>query len=98
MVTDAYSLAHLSDVNLFIVRSDKTNKTFFKKLCAQLKVDNLPHMYSILNDVVDDGSRYSNYKLYKYAYLIGNSYGYGAKKKKGEAEKYFHYYEDDTEI
>jgi len=100
MVTDAYSLAHLSDVNLFIVRSDKTNKTFFKKLSTQLKVDNLPHMYSILNDVVDDGSRYSNYKLYKYAYLIGNSYGYGSnfKKKKGEAEKYFHYYEDDTEI
>jgi capsular exopolysaccharide synthesis family protein len=98
MVTDAYSLAHLSDVNLFIVRSEKTNKTFFKKLCAQLKVDNLPHMYSILNDVVDDGSRYSNYKLYKYAYLIGNSYGYGARKKKGEAEKYFHYYEDDTEL
>ena len=100
MVTDAYSLAHLSDVNLFIVRNAKTNKTFFKKLSTQLKVDNLPHMYSILNDVVDDGSRYSNYKLYKYAYLIGNSYGYGysSKKKKGEAEKYFHYYEDDTEI
>jgi tyrosine-protein kinase Etk/Wzc len=100
MVTDAYSLAHLSDVNLFVVRNAKTNKTFFKKLCTQLKVDNLPHMYSILNDIVDDGSRYSNYKLYKYAYLIGNSYGYGysSKKKKGEAEKYFHYYEDDTEI
>jgi len=49
---------------------------------------------------MDDGSRYSNYKLYKYAYLIGNSYGYGysRNKKKGEAEKYFHYYEDDTEI
>lgn len=100
MVTDAYSLAHLSDVNLFIVRNDKTNKTFFKKISYQLKLDNLPHMYSILNDVVDDGSRYSNYKVYKYAYLIGNSYGYGykTKKKKGEAEKYFHYYEDDTEI
>ena len=101
MVTDAYSLAHLSDVNLFVVRNAKTNKTFFKKLSTQLKVDNLPHIYSILNDVMDDGSRYSNYKLYKYAYLIGNSYGYGyssKKKKKGEAEKYFHYYEDDTEI
>jgi len=100
MVTDAYSLAHLSDVNLFVVRNGKTNKTFFKKLCSQLKMDNLPHMYTVMNDVVDDGSRYSNYKLYKYAYLIGNSYGYGysSKKKKGEAEKYFHYYEDDTEI
>jgi capsular exopolysaccharide synthesis family protein len=100
MVTDAYSLAHLSDVNLFVVRNGKTNKTFFKKLANQLKMDNLPHLYTVLNDIVDDGSRYSNYKLYKYAYLIGNSYGYGYsnKKKKGEAEKYFHYYEDDTEI
>ncbi|MDD4970191.1 MAG: polysaccharide biosynthesis tyrosine autokinase [Paludibacter sp.] len=100
MVTDAYSLAHLSDVNLFVVRNGKTNKTFFKKLCSQLKMDNLPNLYTVMNDVVDDGSRYSNYKLYKYAYLIGNSYGYGysSRKKKGEAEKYFHYYEDDTEI
>ena len=100
MVTDAYSLAHLSDVNLFVVRNGKTNKTFFKKLANQLKMDNLPHLYTVLNDIVDDGSRYSNYKLYKYAYLIGNSYGYGYSnmKKKGEAQKYFHYYEDDTEI
>jgi len=99
MVTDAYSLAHLSDVNLFVVRNGKTNKTFYKKLSAQLKLDSLPHLYSILNDVVDDGSRYSKYKLYKYAYLFGYSYGYtSTKRKKGEAEKYFHYYEDDTEI
>ncbi|MDP4239616.1 MAG: polysaccharide biosynthesis tyrosine autokinase [Bacteroidota bacterium] len=98
MVTDAYSLAHLSDVNLFVIRNGKTNKTFFKKLCAQLKLDSLPNLYSILNDVEDDGSRYSKYKLYKYAYLFGYSYGYTSNNKKGEAEKYFHYYEDDTEI
>ena len=98
MVTDAYSLAHLSDVNLFVVRNDKTNKTFFKKLSNQLKIDNLPHVYTILNDVIDDGSRYSKYKLYKYAYMYGYTYGYTSKNKKAEAEKQFHYYEDDTEI
>ena len=98
MVTDAYSLAHLSDVNLFIVRNEKTNKTFFKKLSAQLKQDNLPHVYSILNDVIEDGNRYSKYKLYKYAYMYGYTYGYTSKKKKSEMEKNFHYYEDDTEI
>jgi hypothetical protein len=81
-----------------VVRNGKTNKTFYKKLSAQLKLDSLPHLYSILNDVVDDGSRYSKYKLYKYAYLFGYSYGYTSKRKKGETEKYFHYYEDDTEI
>lgn len=98
MVTDAYSLAHLSDVNLFVVRSGKTNKPFFKKLCAQLKMDNLPNVNNVLNDVVDDGTRYSRYKLYKYAYLYDYSYGYNRKKKKGEPDKYLHYYEDDSEI
>jgi capsular exopolysaccharide synthesis family protein len=98
MVTDAYSLASISDVNLFVVRNGKTNKSFFKKLTAQLKQDNIPHMFTIINDVVDDGSRYSKYKLYKYAYLFGYSYGYTSNRKKEDAEKYFHYYEDDTEI
>ena len=98
MVTDAYSLAHLSDVNLFVVRNSKTNKTFFKKLSAQLKIDNLPNIYTVLNDVLDDGSRYSRYKLYKYAYLFGYSYGYANKKRKGDADKYLHYYEDDSEL
>ncbi|NDP22436.1 MAG: polysaccharide biosynthesis tyrosine autokinase [Paludibacter sp.] len=98
MVTDAYSLASLSDVNLFVVRNAKTNKSFFKKLVSQLKLDNIPHMFTIINDVVDDGSRYSKYKLYKYAYLFGYSYGYTTKRKQDKAEKYFHYYEDDTEI
>lgn len=98
MVTDAYSLASLSDVNLFIVRNNKTNKSFFKKLAAQLKLDNISNMFSIINDVVDDGSKYSKYKLYKYAYLFGYTYGYSNKSKKNESDKYFHYYEDDTEI
>jgi len=98
MVTDAYSIASLSDVNLFVVRNGKTNKSFYKKLSAQLKLDNIPNMYTIINDVLDDGSRYSKYKLYKYAYLFGYSYGYTTRRKKNESEKYFHYYEDDTEI
>jgi len=98
MVTDAYSLAQYSDVNLFVVRNGKTNKTFFKKLCAQLKLDNIPQLYTVLNDVLDDESKYTKYKLYKYAYLFGFSYGYTSKKKKSDAEKYFHYYQDDTEI
>ena len=98
MVTDAYSLAQHSDVNLFVVRNGKTNKTFYKKLCSQLKLDNIPQLYTVLNDVLDDESKYTKYKLYKYAYLFGFSYGYTSKKKKGDAEKYFHYYQDDTEI
>lgn len=98
VVTDAYSLALLSDVNIFIVRNGKTNKTFFKKLCTQLKLDKLPNMYTVINDVIADGGKYSKYKSYKYAYLFGYSYGYTSKKKKEASEKYLHYYEDDSEI
>lgn len=98
MVTDAYALAAVSDINLFVVRNNKTNKTFLKRLSQQLKQDNIKNIYTIINDVMDDGSRYSRYKLYKYAYLFGYSYGYNTRTKKSEAEKYFHYYEDDTEI
>jgi len=98
MVTDAYSLTNLSDINLFVVRNSKTNKTFFKKLSTQLKTDNIPNVYTVLNDVADDGTRYSRYKLYKYAYLFGYNYGYTNKKRKMEAEKYLHYYEDDSEL
>lgn len=98
MVTDAYSLAALSDVNLFVVRNSKTNKSFYKKLSAQLKLDNIKNLYTVINDVMDDGTRFSKYKLYKYVYLFGYTYGYTTRKKKDESEKYFHYYEDDTEI
>jgi len=98
VVTDAYALAAISDVNIFIVRNGKTNKQFFKKLCAQLKLDKLPNMYTVINDVIADGSKYSKYKSYKYAYLFRYSYGYTSKPKKESSEKYLHYYEDDSEI
>jgi len=98
VVTDAYALAAISDVNIFIVRNGKTNKTFFKKLSAQLKLDKLPNMYTVINDVIADGNKYSKYKSYKYAYLFGYSYGYTSKRKKDGSDKYLHYYEDDSEI
>ncbi|MEI6554088.1 MAG: polysaccharide biosynthesis tyrosine autokinase [Paludibacter sp.] len=99
MVTDAYSLARLSDINLFVARNAKTNKAGFKRICSQLKQDKLPNIYTVLNDVADDGSKYSRYKLYKYAYLFGNTYGYtNTKTKKGGKDKFHEYYEDDSEI
>jgi capsular exopolysaccharide synthesis family protein len=98
VVTDAYSLASIADVNLFIVRNGKTNKTFFKKLSAQLKSDKLPNIYTVINDVNADGGKYSKYKSYKYAYLFGYSYGYTSRRKNNSADKYLHYYEDDSEI
>lgn len=100
IVTDAYSLAYLSDVNLFIVRNEKTSKTFFKKLSAQLKQDNIPKLYTIFNDVLNDGGRSSKYNRYKYNYNYGYNYGYGyyGKRKKEKTDKYFQYYENNSDL
>lgn len=97
LVADAYSLAPMMDVNLFVARSGKTNKSFFKRLNEQLKDDKLKHFYVVLNDVNLEGNRYGNYgKNYGYGY--GYSYGYGYGRKKKDANKYAQYYDDDSEV
>lgn len=94
LVADAYSLAPMMDVNLFVARSGKTNKSFFRLLNEQLKDDKLKHFYVVLNDVNVESSRYSGYgKNYGYGY----SYGYGYGRKKKDANKYAQYYDDDSE-
>ena len=93
LVADAYSLAPLMDTNLMIVRSEKTNKSFFKRLNIQLKADNMSNMYTIINDVKLDGNSYS-----KYSSSYGYGYGYGSGEGKKKGNSYTHYYEDDSEI
>lgn len=108
IVADAYSFASLSDINLFVIRSDKTNKMFVKNLSTQLKADKITHFYSILNDVQVNTNYYSQYysrryaygstKQYGYSYGYGYGYGYaasGKKRKKDESDTYFQYYQDD---
>lgn len=108
LVADAYSLAPMMDANLFVARSGKTNKSFFKRLNDQLKDDKLKHFYVILNDINMDASRYGGYtKNYGYGYGYsygyggygyGYGYGYGRKKRLKEANKYAQYYDDDSEV
>lgn len=103
VVADAYSLASLSDINLFVVRNNKTNKAFLRKITNQLMLDKMSNFYTILNDISVEENRYSKYYSKKYTYGYGYGYGYGytsakSKKKKAEAEKYFQYYQDDREI
>jgi tyrosine-protein kinase Etk/Wzc len=110
IVADAYSFATLSDINLFVIRSNKTNKTFVKNLTTQLKADNVANFYSILNDVEVNTRYYSQYysrkfafgssKQYGYSYGYGHGYGYGGttsnkKKNKNASDNYFQYYQDD---
>lgn len=95
LVADAYSLAPLMDANIFVVRSEKTNKSFFKKLNTQLKTDKVKNLVLIINDVMVQKSLYGKYSGYKYGY--GYGYGYGMKKKK-EYDVKTHYYEEDDDI
>jgi len=100
VVADAYSLALQSDVNLFIVRNGKTNKSFYKKLSAQLKSDNIQNMYTVMNDISIEENRYSKYYSKKYTYGYGYNYtsGYSSKTRKEASDKYFQYYQDDREL
>ena len=100
IVTDAYSLAALSDTTIFIVRNGKTNKNLFKRLSAQLKFDNIQNMYTVMNDIGNsDGAHYSRYNSYGYRYSYGFEYTSRNRKKKNQAsEQYAKYYEDDSEI
>lgn len=108
VVADAYSFAALSDINLFVIRSNKTNKQFVKTLSNQLKEDTKSRFYSILNDVEIESASYSQYYSRKYVYgrsksyglgTYGYGYGYGytssgRSKHKGN-NTYFQYYQDD---
>jgi len=98
IVTDAYSLAALSDTTIFIVRNGKTNKNLYKRLSVQLKFDKIQNMYTVMNDIGNaDGNHYSKYNSYGYRYSYG--FEYTSKKKKQKAnEQYSKYYEDDSEI
>jgi len=101
IVADAYSLAQISDVNLYVVRNEKTSKTVLKKITAQLKADNINNIFTIMNDVSTEENKYSKYYSKKYTYGY-NSYGYmsGSKtnKKNDLSDKYFQYYEDDRDL
>ncbi|MDO9152497.1 MAG: hypothetical protein Q7U47_02110, partial [Paludibacter sp.] len=106
IVADAYSLATQSDVNLYIVRNEKSSKSFYRKLTSQLKLDNISGLYTIINDIsLDVTSYYSSYYSrnstygYGYGYAYGGyTYGYTSKRKKKEMANYHKYYQDDKDI
>ena len=104
LVADAYPIAQMSDVNLFVTRLDKTRKPGIKRITEQLKEDNVLHVYTVVNDVKEE-RRYSKYGYQnKHTYGYGGGYGYygssklRSKKKRKEAENLSQYYMDDKDI
>lgn len=78
LVTDAFLLMKYTDVNLFIVRQDVTNKNIFGSIIQDLANRNLTTSI-VINGMAAGkgyGYRYGHYKYGGYAYGYGN-YGGG---------------------
>ncbi|MCL2597220.1 MAG: polysaccharide biosynthesis tyrosine autokinase [Paludibacter sp.] len=97
LVADAYSLMQIADINLFIVRQNKTSKTFVKRILTQLKADKITKIYSVLNDAeIENNFYYGKYGKYgEYGYY-GNYYF--SKSRRREVEQRKKYYSDDNDI
>lgn len=78
LVTDAYLLTRFSDVNLFIVRQNYTNRNIFGGIIKDIKNRGISGAI-ILNGIEmakGYGYRYGNYRYsYKYGYNSGYTYG-----------------------
>ncbi len=88
IVSDAYPLAPLADCLLYIVRSRKTNKKFFKTVIRQLKTDRIQYVGMVLNDVDSKAGGYG----YNYGY---QRYGYGNYGNNAVTKDYIKNYYDE---
>ena len=83
LVSDAYALTGVTDVNLLIARVFKSDKLFFKNFIEQVQQDNVNNPYIVLNDL--QVSKVGKYGYGKYGY---GKYGYG---KYGYGNTYYYH-------
>ena len=77
LVSDAYALTGITDVNLLITRVFKSDKLFFKNFIEQVQQDNVNNPYIVLNDLqVSKNGKYG-YGKYGYGKYGYGKYGYG---------------------
>jgi len=93
LVADAYPIMLMSDLTLFVTRLNKTKKQGIKRVTEQLKQDNVPHVYTFVNDVNVEERHHSKYGYSHYKFSKLHS-----KKKRIEAENRSQYYRDDEDI
>ncbi len=86
LVSDPYVICGLSDVNLLITHAGKSNKNILKAFSEQIKADNVPNAYIVLNDVHDGDYG----KLGKY-------YGTYVKKEDNYFKEIKKYYDEGDE-
>ena len=84
LVSDAYALTGIADVNLLITRVFKSDKSFFKNFIEQVQQDNVNNPYVVLNDLqvskMGKGTHYGKYGYGKYGY--GNARYYHQQSAK----------------
>ncbi|MDP4270660.1 MAG: polysaccharide biosynthesis tyrosine autokinase [Bacteroidota bacterium] len=73
LVSDAHPLSYLVDTVLFVVRKNKTNRTFFRNIINQLKADDIKNVAVVVNGLDKTGT---------YNYNGGKSYYYQTKYHK----------------
>ncbi len=72
LVSDAYALTNIVDVNLLITRVFKSDKAFFKNFIEQVQQDDVNNPYIVLNDLQIKNGKTGHYGKYGYG-----KYGYG---------------------
>ena len=82
LVSDAYILSKMIDVPLFVVRRNKTNKSFFKSVVKQVKFD-MQNVSLVFNDVKGREGYYGTSRYY------GNQAYYLKKKNSYYHDDYF---------
>ena len=84
LVSDAYALTGIADVNLLITRVFKSDKSFFQNFIEQVKQDNVNNPYIVLNDLqVPKKGKTGHYGKYGYGkYGYGNSHYYHQQSAK----------------
>ncbi len=83
LVSDALSIMHHSDVNIYVVRHNYTQTSYLKELAEYVNSGNVKNMTFVMND-------YDVYKNYGYGYRYTSNYGNYAKTKSNNG-----YYTDD---
>lgn len=76
LVSDAYILAKIVNTTMYVVRREKTSKSFFKSVINQVKFDTIENVALIFNDVKGREGYYGTSRYYgdKTSYLKKNTY------------------------
>ena len=83
LVSDAYALTNIVDVNLLITRLFKSDKTFFKNFIEQVQQDDVNNPYIVLNDLQIKNGKTGHYGKYGYGkYGYGNTHYYHQQSAK----------------